>query len=126
MVNPEVLNSLFMEGELLPSEVLENPFYSTATKARKMHLSLRFKSFRQMNKFYEEFADQVGHNYKKKEDKVDFKYTAPGLFREKVEAFAFVRDSMALSANITHQGEDVFLRLIKVYFKAAKKLMGDF
>lgn len=105
---------------------MQNPFYTTAAKTRKLHLTLRLKSFRQINKYYEEMAEQVGYNYKKKEDKTDFKYMAPGLFREKVEAFAFLRDSMAASANITHQGEDIFLRLIKVYFKAAKKALGDF
>jgi len=44
-------------------------------------LALRLKSFRQINKYYEEMADQVGYNYKKKEDKADFRYVAPGLFR---------------------------------------------
>ena len=63
---------------------------------------------------------------KKKEDKTDFRYVAPGLFREKVQAFAFLRDTVAVSGDITHQGEDIFLRLIKVYFKAAKKGLGDF
>lgn len=69
-------------------------------------------------------AQQVGYDYKKK-DKTDFRYMAPGLFREKVETFVFLRDSMAASGNITHQGEDVFFRLIKVYFKAVKKGLDD-
>lgn len=105
---------------------MQNPFYLTAAKTRKLHLALRLKSFRQINKYYEEMANQVGYNYKKKEDKTDFRYVAPGLFREKVQAFAFLRDTVAVSGDITHQGEDIFLRLIKVYFKAAKKGLGDF
>ena len=108
---------------MLPSEVMENPFFTTAMKAKKMNLTLRLKSFRQINKFYEEMADTLGMNLKKKEDKTDFRYQAPGIFREKVEAFAFLRDSIAVRGDITHQGEDIFLRLVKVYFKAAKKIM---
>jgi hypothetical protein len=111
-----------VEGEMLPEEVLTNPLYIVATKSRKMHLCLRYKSFRQMNKYYEEMAKELGtstHN----SDKGDFKYMAPGLFREKAEAFAFMQDHLAASADVTHQGEDIFLRLIKVYFKAAKKTL---
>ena len=81
MPDPDLLNNLMVEGELIPQEVLQNPFYTAATKTRKMHLALRLKSFRQINKYYEEMADQVGYNYKKKEDKTDFRYVAPGLFR---------------------------------------------
>lgn len=57
----------------------------------------------------------------KKKQKEDFKYVAPGLFREKVEGFVFLQDDVAVSGEMTHQGEDILLRLIKVYFKAARK-----
>ena len=73
-----------------------------------------------MSKYYDDLAKQVGNSFKKN-NKSDFRYTAPGLFREKVEAYAFLQDEVAASADITHQGEDIFMRLIKVYFKAARK-----
>lgn len=64
------------------------------------------------------------YDFKQKhESKKDFKYMAPGLFREKVQAFAFLKDSVAVSAEVTHQGEDIFFRLVKVYFKAIKALI---
>jgi hypothetical protein len=94
-------------------------------KARKLHLNLKFKSFRQINKYFNEVnegADLWG--IKKKPEKENFKYMATGLFREKVEGFAFLRDDLAVTADITHQGEDIFLRLIKVYFKAINKAIN--
>jgi hypothetical protein len=69
---------------MLPPEMLQNPFFTTGLKARKAHLDLKLKSFRQINRFYEEMADSLGSSsfsYKKKEDKTDFKYQAPGIFR---------------------------------------------
>ena len=56
-----------------------------------------------MNRYFEELSKNVGNSFKKQE-KEDFKYMAPGLFREKVEAYAFWQDKLAVSADITHQG----------------------
>lgn len=119
-IDTEVLHGLLMEGEIIPEEVINNPFYTTLKKAKKLHLALKFKSFRQINKFYEEMKEAVGEKTSK-DNKKEFRYQVPGLFREKAEAFAFFRDEVAVSADITHQGEEIFLRLIKVYFKAARK-----
>ena len=44
-----------------------------------------------MSKYYDDMAKQVGNSFKK-ETKNDFRYTAPGIFREKVEAYAFLQD----------------------------------
>lgn len=66
-------------------------------------------------------SEAAGNSLCDKKEK-EFKYTPPGLFREKTEAYAFLRDDMAVSGDITHGGEEIFMRLIKVYFKATKKL----
>ena len=55
-LDTQLLNNMLFENELLPSEVAENPFFSTLMKAKKFHLALRLKSFRQMNRFYEEMS----------------------------------------------------------------------
>lgn len=95
-------------------------------QAKKLHLSLKFKSFREMNKYFKEMTKEVDSwGIKKKAEKDNFKYMAPGLFREKVEGFAFFKDDFAITADITHQGEDIFLRLIKVYFKAIKRTLDS-
>jgi hypothetical protein len=110
------------QEELIPVEVASNPFYLTLKKARKLHLSLKFKHFRQIKRYYDDIAKKLeSWNFTNKSQKEDFKYQAPGLFREHVEGYAFLNDDLAVSADIQHQGEDIFLRLIKVYFKAAKK-----
>jgi len=54
---------------ILPNEMLLNPFYSTVQKAKKLHLSFRFKSFRQINKYFDEINELMGHSYKKKQEK---------------------------------------------------------
>jgi len=36
-----------------------------------------------------------------------------------------VKEDFALSADLSHHGEEVFMRLVKVYFKAAKKGFGN-
>ena len=76
------INSLLVGGEIIPEEFVSNPFFITGSKCRKFHLGLKLKSFRQMNKYYDNLAQQVGNSLKKKNSsKEEFKYTAPGLFR---------------------------------------------
>ena len=51
-----------LEGDVLPQEVIMNPFYSIVQKSKKMHLNLRLKSFRQINKYYEEIGKSIGND----------------------------------------------------------------
>ena len=48
-----LLNNLLSEGDLVPEEVAQNPFFNTMMRAKKLHLAIKLKSFRQMNKFYQ-------------------------------------------------------------------------
>ena len=89
---------------MVESDLMINPFYATLNKARKLLLNLRFKSFRQINKYYEELNESLGKSYKKQE-RQDFKYNVPGFFREKVEGYAFLMNDFAVSADVTHHGE---------------------
>jgi hypothetical protein len=59
---------------------------------------------------------------KEKKDPENFKYQNNGLFRESVEVYVIFSDKFALTGDILHHGEDVFLRLVKVYFKTLKKI----
>lgn len=87
-------------------------------------MSLKFKHFRQIKRYYDDIAKKLDDwSFAHKSKKEDFKYQAPGLFREHVEGYAFLNDDLAISADIEHQGEDIFLRLIKVYFKAVTKAL---
>jgi len=56
-------------ASILPSEIVLNPFYTTLQKAKKLHLSFRFKSFRQINKYFDEINELMGNSYKKKQEK---------------------------------------------------------
>ena len=49
-----LLNNILMGGYFIPHEVALNPFYATLQKAKKLHLSFKFQSFREMNKYFEE------------------------------------------------------------------------
>lgn len=49
-----LLNNVLMSGNIIPPEVALNPFYATLQKAKKLHLSFKFQSFREMNKYFEE------------------------------------------------------------------------
>ncbi len=53
---------MMLEGDVLPQEVIMNPFYSIVQKSKKMHLNLRLKSFRQINKYYEEIGKSIGND----------------------------------------------------------------
>jgi hypothetical protein len=75
-----------------------------------------------MNKYYDNILTILGKNNKKQE-KEDFKYANQGIFREKVEAYLFSSNEFVLTGDLTHHGEDAFMRLIKVYFKAGKNIL---
>lgn len=74
-----VLTTILSENEMIPSEVFGNPFFSSFGKIKHLRLNLKFKGFREMNKYYSEVANE--NTYKKKQEKEDFKYTNNGLFR---------------------------------------------
>lgn len=75
-----------------------------------------------MNKYFDTLLNILGSN-KKKQEKEDFKYTNQGIFREKVEAYVFSGNDFVMAGDLTNHGEDAFMRLIKVYFKAGKTLL---
>lgn len=74
-----------------------------------------------MNKYFDSLLTILGT--KKKQEKEDFRYTNQGIFREKVEAYVFFGNEFVMAGDLTHHGEDAFMRLIKVYCKAAKNLL---
>jgi hypothetical protein len=64
-IDSEILKGIISENDLLPSDIIENPFFLTLGKIRKLNLTLRYKSFREMNKYYEKVMEMVGNSYKK-------------------------------------------------------------
>lgn len=116
-----ILTSILTDHQVIPPEVIGNPFFSCYGRAKKINLALKFRSFREMNKYYDNLLLITGNNSNKKQEREDFKYTNNGLFREKVEAYLFDGSNFAITGDLTHHGEDAFMRLIKVYYKAAKK-----
>lgn len=118
-----ILTSVLNEINMFPPEIIDNPFYSSFGRAKKLNLALKFKGFREMNKYYDSLFLILGKNYKKQE-KEDFKYINQGLFREKVEAYIFSGNDFVITGDLTHHGEDAFMRLIKVYFKAGKSILN--
>ena len=94
-IDSDILKGIISENDLLPSDIIENPFFKTLGKIRKLNLTLRYKSFREMNKYYEKVMELVGNSYKKQE-KEDYKYINHGIFREKAEAYLFYSNQFAL------------------------------
>ncbi len=116
-----ILTGALNEFEAIPQEILTNPFYSSLGRAKKLNLAIKLKGFREMNKYFDSLLSSLGTN--KKQEKEDFKYTNQGIFREKVEAYLFSGNDFVLTGDLTNHGEDAFMRLIKVYFKAGKTLI---
>jgi hypothetical protein len=63
-----------------------------------------------------------GNDNQKKKEREDFKYQNKGIFGADVDAF-IIGSGFALAGNLHHHGEDAFMRLVKVYFKALKKAL---
>lgn len=63
-----------------------------------------------------------GNDNLKKKEKEDFKYQNQGIFGAEVEAY-IIGSGFALTGKLHHHGEDAFMRLVKVYFKAIKKAL---
>jgi hypothetical protein len=94
-IDSEILKEMISENDIVPSDILQNPFALTLGKVRKINLSLKYKSFREINKYYEKVLENIGESSKKQE-KEDYKYINHGIFREKVEAYLFYSNQFAL------------------------------
>ena len=78
-----ILTGVLGEIQFCPPEVTSNPFYSAFGRAKKINLAIKLKSFREMNKYFDNIITLLGKNNKKQE-KEEFKYSNQVIFREKV------------------------------------------
>lgn len=118
----KLIPELLSEQGIVPPEITGNPIYSCFGKPKKLNLSLRFRNFRELSRYYEEVMALNGNENLKKKEKEDFKYQNQGIFGAEVEAF-IIGCGLALVGRLHHHGEDAFMRLVKVYFKAIKKAL---
>ncbi len=67
-------------------------------------------SFRQIKSYY----NKASHDKLQKQEK-PFPYENRGIFNKRVSAFGVFRNKIGFKADSTYNGEDVLMRLVKVY-----------
>ena len=77
---------------------------------KSANFELKMASFRQIKSFYNKACnDKI-----QKQDK-PFPYVNRGIFRKQISAFGFYKNRIAIKFDSNYNGEDVLMRLIKVY-----------
>ncbi len=78
---------------------------------------MKLASFRQIKGYYNKAC---GQKFQKQEK--PFKYINRGLFRKQVTFYGFFQNNISVKADATYNGEDVLMRLVKVFFAFLTKL----
>ena len=77
---------------------------------KSANFELKMASFRQIKSFYNKACnDKI-----QKQDK-PFPYVNRGIFRKQISAFGLYKNRIAIKFDSNYNGEDVLMRLIKVY-----------
>ncbi len=71
---------------------------------------MKLASFRALKSYY----NKACHDKFAKQDK-PFPYVNKGIFRKQANCYFLYKDKIALKAEANFNGEDVFMRLLKVY-----------
>lgn len=71
---------------------------------------MKLASFRQLRGYY----DKASGSTLNKQEK-PFPYVNKGLFRKQVTCFGFSKNKIGIKADANYNGEDVFMRLVKVF-----------
>jgi hypothetical protein len=67
-------------------------------------------SFRQLRGFYNKACNE---KFQKQEK--EFPYVNRGIFRKQVSGYGFYKNKVAIKMDAQYNGEDVLMRLVKVY-----------
>ena len=78
---------------------------------------MKLASFRQIKSYYNKAA---GDKHTKQEK--PFPYVNKGIFRKQANCYFFYKNRLAIKAEGIYNGEDVFMRLIKVYVGVGQNL----
>ena len=71
---------------------------------------MKMASFRKLKAYYNK-----GCNEKLQKQDKPFPYVNRGIFRKQVSGFGFYKNKLAIKMDAYYNGEDVLMRLIKVY-----------
>lgn len=77
---------------------------------RTAQFEIKLASFRQIRSYYR----KVSNIEQQKQDK-PFPYVNRGIFRKQISAFGIFKNKIAVKFDGIYNGEDVLMRLIKVY-----------
>ncbi len=68
-IESQTIIEVLTNCEMIPGEVLMNPFFNTLGKVRKFNLNLRYKGFREINKYYDGIMQKMGNESLKKQER---------------------------------------------------------
>jgi hypothetical protein len=68
-IESQTIIEVLTGNEMIPGEVLMNPFFNTLGKVRKFNLNLRYKGFREINKYYDGIMQKMGNESLKKQER---------------------------------------------------------
>ena len=89
------------------------------TNFKRANFYIKLASFRDIKGYYNKACGEKFN----KADK-PFKYVNKGLFRKQANFFFFYKNKLSFKAEAIYNGEDVFMRLIKVYQVFFEKIFG--
>jgi hypothetical protein len=86
---------------------------------KSAELEIKMASFRQLRSYYNKAC-----NEKIQKQEKPFPYVNRGIFRKQVSAFGIYKNKVAIKMDGQYNGEDVLMRLVKVYEAFFCKLLG--
>lgn len=90
--------------------VLQIPVLSMINNLKSAELEIKMASFRQLRGYYNKAC-----NEKIQKQEKPFPYVNRGIFRKQVTGFGFYKNKLAIKLDAEYNGEDVLMRLVKVY-----------
>lgn len=105
----KILHSLSLEEED-KDFIFQIPAIQMLGSLKTANFEMKMASFRQLKSFY----NKACHDKFQKQEK-PFPYENRGIFRKQITGFGLFRNKIAIKIDANYNGEDVLMRLIKVY-----------
>ena len=99
--------------------MLQIPVLNMISNLKSAELEIKMASFRQLRGYYNKAC-----NEKIQKQEKPFPYVNRGIFRKQVSGFGFYKNKIAIKFDAQYNGEDVLMRLVKVYEAFICKVFG--
>ena len=99
--------------------MLQIPVLNMISNLKSAELEMKMASFRQLRGYYNKAC-----NEKIQKQEKPFPYVNRGIFRKQVSGFGFYKNKIAIKMDAQYNGEDVLMRLLKVYETFICKVCG--